>query len=717
MKKYLFPLIAGLGLAVNARSAVILSDTFTYADGALTSVSTIWTNHSGTVGQVDVTAGRVNISQAEGEDVNSGLAGAPYASGNLYASFIVNFSALPLGNGGYFAHFKDLGTANFKARITVTTTNVTAGFFRIGIANNGAAATFIAKDLSLNTDYLIVVRYNTAGGTAASTIWINPSSEGSAADRADASDANAAVPISTFALRQSTASGAGMGVLRLDDLKVGTAFSDVTAGGSSTLNPPFLSNIPNQYIPRDAASPAVPFYVTDGETANGSLTLSAVSSNPAVVPDAGVVFANTSGDSNRTVTVTPAGGQQGVSEITVQVTDGDNNSTTRKFLVIVGAPTISTFTNLVTPKDTATAAIPFTVGDAEGDSLTLSAASTNETVVPVSGIVFGGSGANRTITITPAAGANGLSRVTVFVSDGFNTASNSFVITVFPSFHVVLCDGFDYPDGVLTTVSSIWGSHSGTPGEVRVTGGKILISSTNTEDVSATFTNPPSFTAVSFLPSEGWILYSRFTVNFLVRPTGSGGDYFAHFRNSGTGSSFGGKVFAATNGAAPGKLRLGVSNSANAPANVVFPQDLDLGTTYTVVTRYNVGMGLTTLWLNPTSESSQSITASDGAFPFTTETYSFRESGGIGTMTIDDVKVSTSFSDLVSVAPSLTISAVGNNVTISWPSSASGYVLRYTDTLPLGWADFSDQGTVQGNVKVVTLSGVTGNRFFELQKP
>jgi hypothetical protein len=47
----------------------------------------------------------------------------------------------------------------------------------------------------------------------------------------------------------------------------------------------------------------------------------------------------------------------------------------------------------------------------------------------------------------------------------------------------------------------------------------------------------------------------------------------------------------------------------------------------------------------------------------------------------------------------------------------SDYALRFSDTLPAGWADYGDQGTVQGGLKVVSLYGVTGNRFFELQKP
>ena len=47
-------------------------------------------------------------------------------------------------------------------------------------------------------------------------------------------------------------------------------------------------------------------------------------------------------------------------------------------------------------------------------------------------------------------------------------------------------------------------------------------------------------------------------------------------------------------------------------------------------------------------------------------------------------------------------------------------VFRFTNSLPAQWSDFNDQGTVQGDFKVVTLSGVlggAGNRFLELRKP
>jgi hypothetical protein len=63
--------------------------------------------------------------------------------------------------------------------------------------------------------------------------------------------------------------------------------------------------------------------------------------------------------------------------------------------------------------------------------LTLSGSSSNTTLVPNANIVFGGSGANRTVTVTPAANQFGTATITVTVTDGNSgTASDTFVLTV-----------------------------------------------------------------------------------------------------------------------------------------------------------------------------------------------------------------------------------------------------------------------------------------------
>ena len=87
-------------------------------------------------------------------------------------------------------------------------------------------------------------------------------------------------------------------------------------------------------------------------------------------------------------------------------------------------PTISNIVNRASTED-ADGSVAFTVGDVEtaAGSLTVTGTSSNAALVPNANIVFGGSGANRTVTVTPAANQNGTATITVTVSDGALTAS------------------------------------------------------------------------------------------------------------------------------------------------------------------------------------------------------------------------------------------------------------------------------------------------------
>src|SRR6185295_10272336 len=53
-------------------------------------------------------------------------------------------------------------------------------------------------------------------------------------------------------------------------------------------------------------------------------------------------------------------------------------------------------------------------------------------LVPTAGISFGGSGAARTVTVTPAPGQSGQATITLTVSDGVAGTSTAFLLTVLP---------------------------------------------------------------------------------------------------------------------------------------------------------------------------------------------------------------------------------------------------------------------------------------------
>ena len=95
-------------------------------------------------------------------------------------------------------------------------------------------------------------------------------------------------------------------------------------------------------------------------------------------------------------------------------------------------PTISDVADQATEEDTATGSIGVAIADVETEAgaLELSASSDNTSLVPDANIVLGGSGGNRTMTITPASNQNGSATITLTVSDGTASASDTFTLTV-----------------------------------------------------------------------------------------------------------------------------------------------------------------------------------------------------------------------------------------------------------------------------------------------
>ncbi len=98
-------------------------------------------------------------------------------------------------------------------------------------------------------------------------------------------------------------------------------------------------------------------------------------------------------------------------------------------------PSISSIANQTITAGASTGPLAFTVSDAQtaAGSLTVSANSSNPTLVPNANISLGGSAANRTVKITAAPNQSGTATVSLQVSDGQATASRSFLVTVNPA--------------------------------------------------------------------------------------------------------------------------------------------------------------------------------------------------------------------------------------------------------------------------------------------
>src|SRR5439155_10936354 len=95
-------------------------------------------------------------------------------------------------------------------------------------------------------------------------------------------------------------------------------------------------------------------------------------------------------------------------------------------------PTISAINDQAANEDTAVGPIGFTVADSQTPpaSLVVTGSSSNPSLLPNSNITFGGSGSNRTVTLSPAPNQFGTATVTITASDGSLSATRSFGLTV-----------------------------------------------------------------------------------------------------------------------------------------------------------------------------------------------------------------------------------------------------------------------------------------------
>src|SRR5438477_4765801 len=196
---------------------------------------------------------------------------------------------------------------------------------------------------------------------------------------------------------------------------------------------PTISTIADQTMPEDTTKGPIAFTVADLDNPVAGLTLSASSSNPALVQNSGIVLGGAA--ANRTITLTPAANQFGAATISIVVSDGVLTATNQFILTVTPVndpPTISNISDRSILQDTSAGPINFTVGDLETDaaSLTVTGSSSNPTLVPNSNIVFGGTDSTRTVTITPAAGQVGSATIAAVVSDGSLSTTDLFVLTV-----------------------------------------------------------------------------------------------------------------------------------------------------------------------------------------------------------------------------------------------------------------------------------------------
>ncbi len=97
------------------------------------------------------------------------------------------------------------------------------------------------------------------------------------------------------------------------------------------------------------------------------------------------------------------------------------------------APTISAVPNQSTVANATSVAIGFTVTDEQASALSITASSDRQQVVPDSALELGGSGTDRTLTVTPVFDTLGDAFISIVVTDTLGLSANTtFLLTIDP---------------------------------------------------------------------------------------------------------------------------------------------------------------------------------------------------------------------------------------------------------------------------------------------
>jgi hypothetical protein len=660
-----------------------------------------------------------DTSSSTGTNVASLGAGTIQGIGGVTVGYVTGGGADPATSDDTAFSTKDYPVqGEFNNKTAGIQVNVsTVGFSNIVVrwdqGASGTASKYYRLQYSFDGNYFIdvdpVIVINSSSGFAAFTNSFSPTS---------GVNNNGAFAIRILSEWESTAIGTAF-----NEYMPVTGTSSYAPSGSAKFDyivvsgtpifdgnyAPTISSIADQTVRVTRASAAIPFTVLDAETAASNLVVSAASSNPTAVPVQNIVFGGAS--QNRTVTIT-GGAQPGASTIAISVRDAGNKTTSTSFVVTVlplnTAPVITAITPTNTLPGTTVGPIPFTVGDAESpaSSLTLSASTSNSVLVAVTNIVFGGSGSNRTATVTPNPGQFGVAPITVTVSDGTNTAASSFAVMVSPQSSIVLYEPFDYGSGsVISNSGGLWANRSGTNGDCLVTNNQLQVSAKRSEDIIATLAGAP------YAKNFTNVLYSSFKVRFLDLPNQTP-DYFAHF---GTASGIRARVYAFIPvGANFGDFHLAIGNATN---SMEWPNNLNTNVTYTLVTRYNVDNASSTLWVNPSAENDPSVTAADSATGVSISDYGFRQSSTFdSTIYVDDLRVGLSFAAVT--GPLVIAPAPPGGIPLNALRSGSTLWLTWTNSTFTLQAASTVNGTYTNVPSAMspystTLSG--SSRFFRLK--
>jgi len=196
---------------------------------------------------------------------------------------------------------------------------------------------------------------------------------------------------------------------------------------------PEISEINDIYITEDTPLIKIPFLITDPDTANESITISAVSSNDQIINPKNIVF-EINYEENE-IQISPEKDASGNVLISLNISDG-YSTINKSFTVFIDeindAPEIEIIEDQIFDEDTVSPCIDILISDKEtkNEQLTISAISSNKEIFPYANYSYCD---ENSISFTPANNSNGNSIMTITVKDPQGlTNSTSFNITVNP---------------------------------------------------------------------------------------------------------------------------------------------------------------------------------------------------------------------------------------------------------------------------------------------
>ena len=278
----------------------------------------------------------VTVSPAVSGNFNAGVWAGTVAAAQIVTNMYV-LAQDDNGHAGASGSFAVLPSTDLSVTQSAQPASLSVGqdiTFTLRLTNSGPAS---AQSVTLSNTLPANVNFKSANTTQGSV-----SRSGSIVTATIGSMASASQVVVTIVATASAPGGATNNANASTTSVDYRATNNFVAAGAWVNYPPSITAIPSQSMLEDGAPPTVAFSVQDVESPAGSLTVAAVSSNPALVPSTNLVLSGSG--AARSVTITPLLNQYGVATITVSAADSQNTTSTNFLLTVTSvndAPVLS----------------------------------------------------------------------------------------------------------------------------------------------------------------------------------------------------------------------------------------------------------------------------------------------------------------------------------------------------------------------------------------